>query len=258
MKKFKILFVMLLAFAVLAGCSRADSGKDNTSDGSEYSTEAETREATSEIESKEVPETTSQENKGGDGLAYIDNERMQTVGGNIHYHDSLLEYKTPPQLLEETMKRLELLSSYLKETNPEVELIVDNINYLEDTIMFNCYQYYDGVTISSVYDVYEVDENGVRADMLWQGTVYINNGIIEDRDILNIEDFYDLAIAKFTENKGKIVPHEPFTELPISANTVYMEGTYFFYFTSVNGSYIKVDASTGELVDEYYFDGIYY
>ena len=98
-----------------------------------------------------------------------------------------------------------------------------------------------------------IKNNKISEDIFFGNHIFINT-TIDTSNIINVNDAKQKAFDLAKENK------EAFRSMPVLGECylVYDENDKLCYKVNMNYSCVKINAITGEVVDSYFFDGIYY
>ena len=187
------------------------------------------------------------------------------IGGNLYYTNELIQEKSHNRKAV-ILKYYRTISDYLKTKYPSLSFCITNLNYASfddeyDTIIFVLNQLMDGAIIDQAIFSLNI-ENGkiVEYD---DDDSNSNFFILEPDKAVNLMDAnqaINTAIALFQSNADQI-----FTSIDTSrtrSGECYLkyDGEKFYYTIVLNGggSFVNVDAVTGEVIESFFFNGIFY
>lgn len=201
-------------------------------------------------------------------ISNIQEREYHKIANNLYYTDDLIEYKGQ-ESKENILNYYKTISNYLEQKYPSLSFYITNFNY--DTLnkenngmIFNIYQMIDMAIIEKTE--FSIDmENGkvIEYDYSDLGFTDSDNFIFSNLKVtnnVNIDDIKKKALDLAEKHANEI-----FTS---SSSSKVVEGECYlkyndenkFYYSVVlnNGSYVNIDTITGNVIDTYFFNGIYY
>lgn len=187
----------------------------------------------------------------------IKERKYNIIGDNLYYTDKLITQKAKTDDSEIILNYYKSISNYMKQKHPGIKVYISNFNYdtlnkEKEAMFFNGYQIINNVIIEKVFF-----------------TIYMENGIVKENFSTNLNSFINKNID--TENlksinllKEKV--SDTITENLEDMGSFIIKNEWEYYltysneclcykFNLSNGSYIVIDAETGEVKKEYFFDG---
>lgn len=181
------------------------------------------------------------------GCIYYDNERIAEKN-----HDAA-----------DLQKDMQCINDYINTIfDSNISLIITDINYDIDSTFYNAYFLFnDNIIIDQPRISFELKHNTVVL------CDYDPENINSDCTALENMEFYDAEQARI--HAAMIAIEHRDEILGRSDQKSSLQGTYcmiyhennnsaVYHFTLNNGSYIEINASSGEIEDTYFFNGIYY
>ena len=183
---------------------------------------------------------------------------IQEVSPCTYYNKDTIFSKS--KNITESLRDMECIDSYMESVHDNKhDIIITNINYNEDATMYNAYFMDNDIIIDQPYITFEIQDNTVMF------CSYIDDGsqpvAIESATLYEIDRARVHAANLAVEHREEI--------LDPSAKNSSLNGCYYklyhtdnsslvYHFTLNNGSYIEIDATSGEVINTYFFNGIYY
>ncbi len=190
----------------------------------------------------------------------IKERNYNKVGNNLYYENELIETKGRGNK-EAILNHYKIISNYMQNNFPYINFFIYNLNYddLDGTIYFNGYQMINMVVIEGTNFTLAIKDNNISGDIFFSNHNFINT-TIDTTNIININDAKQKALDLAKENRKEI-----FSSVS-NKNTIqgecyimYDENNNLCYKVVMNnGSYVKINAITGKIIDTYFFNGIYY
>lgn len=189
----------------------------------------------------------------------IKEREYNIIGDNLYYTDKLITQKSKTDDSKIILNCYKSISSYMKQKHPGVKVYISNFNYdtlnkEKEAMFFNGYQIINNVIIEKVFF-----------------TIYMENGIVKENFSSNLNSFINknidtknlISINSVKEKVSDIITKN-FAKMGVSIKNeweyylIYSNESLCYKFDLSNGSYIIIDAETGEINKEYFFDGIIY
>ena len=201
-------------------------------------------------------------------VSNIQEREYHKILNNLYYTDELIENKGHEDK-ETILSYYKTISNYLEKKYPTLSFYITNFNYdtlneKNNGIVFNLYQIIDmAIVDKTMFSINMENAQVIEYDYKDLGFTDSDNFIFSDlkaTNNVNIDDIkkkaLDLAQKHadeiFTSNSSsKVIKGECY----LSYND---ENKFYYKVILNNGSYVNVDTVTGEVIDMYFFNGIYY
>ena len=202
----------------------------------------------------------------------IDSEKYNTKFDNIYY----LYQENQPEIVESTdTEKIKLMSDYLKNNYPGINVLLKNFTRINSTVptmdeIIENEQYVEYINDSSnqeaKYD-YLIEVNQIQNGIILVNKSYsitvdssnnvIINGINENpfmQDIIDQSNVVDLSdinkkVLEEINNNIEALHIDDVTDIEGKERLEY-DGTILYYYYTINDSYLKIDAYSGEIIDE--------
>ena len=184
----------------------------------------------------------------------IRKREYKKVGDNLYYTDELIENKGRDK--DTVLYYYQIISEYIKE-NFACDIYISNLSYDVNEMYFNGYQMIDEVIIVDTFFTMTIKNNKVLDFYSVNGYNCMNESAVDTNGLLSVE--------KIKETASKLAKENADTMLEAS-NTNVIKGEIYLEYDKVNalyykvvlnnGSYIKINARTGNVIDTYFFNGI--
>lgn len=189
----------------------------------------------------------------------IKERKYNIIGDNLYYADKLITQKSKTDDSKIILNYYKSISNYMKQKHPGVKVYITNFNYdtlnkEKEAMFFNGYQIINNVIIEKVFF-----------------TIYMENGIVKENFSSNLNSFINrnidtknLISINLVKEKVSDIITKNFAKMGVSIKNeweyylIYSNESLCYKFDLSNGSYIIIDAETGEIKKEYFFDGIIY
>lgn len=186
------------------------------------------------------------------------------VEEKVFYTSELIEYKSRLGDEDNIINYYQSIAEFLKENFPDVKVYISNFNYktnydtAEEEMYFNGYRMVDGVILNESSFTLIMGKDRLVNDLSFGKMPTFINRDIDLSNILNASEIIEKVELLFRENSDKIFNGFN-TERKIAGEYYleYDEEKLYYVFLVNNGSYIKIDANNGEVIDTYYFNGMY-
>ena len=202
----------------------------------------------------------------------IDSEKYNIKFDNIFY----LYQEDQPEIVESTdTEKIKLMSDYLKNNYPGINVLLKSFTRINSTVptmdeIIENEQYVEYINDSSnqeaKYD-YLIEVNQIQNGIILVNKSYsitvdssnnvIINGINENpfmQDIIDQSSVVDLSdinkkVLEEINNNKEALYIEDVTDIEGKERLEY-DGTRLYYYYTINDSYLKIDAYSGEIIDE--------
>lgn len=202
----------------------------------------------------------------------IDSEKYNIKFDNIFY----LYQEDQPEIVESTdTEKIKLMSDYLKNNYPGINVLLKSFTRINSTVptmdeIIENEQYVEYINDSSnqeaKYD-YLIEVNQIQNGIILVNKSYsitvdssnnvIINGINENpfmQDIIDQSSVVDLSdinkkVLEEINNNKEALYIEDVTDIEGKERLEY-DGTRLYYYYTINDSYLKIDAYTGEIIEE--------
>lgn len=190
----------------------------------------------------------------------IKEREYNIIGDNLYYTDKLITQKAKTDDSEIILNYYKSISNYMKQKYPNVKVFISNFNYdtlnkEKEAMFFNGYQIINNIIIEKVFFTIYMENGIVNENSSFDMNQFINKNI-DTENIISInlikEKVSDIITKNFAKMDSFIMKNEWEYYL------IYSNESLCYKFDLSNGSYIKIDAETGEVNDEYFFNGIIY
>lgn len=188
----------------------------------------------------------------------IRERKYKNIGENVYYTDSLIELKGKDR--ESVLNTYEVISDYLNEYSRfGVKIYIDNFNYIDDEMVFITYQMIDDIILKDDIIHITVNSNNIVEETSIQNFLFKNEGIISKTGLLDVNEVINTAEEIAINNREYMIDYY---DPRMITGEIYLEykdkiGIYYRAIMN-NGSYIDIDAVTGEVLKTYFFNGVYY
>lgn len=186
----------------------------------------------------------------------IKEREYKKIGDNLYYTDELIEYKGRDK--DTVLGYYQIISNYIKE-NLSCDIYISNLNYDVNEMYFNGYQMIDEVIILDTFFTITIQNNKVLDFYSVNGYNFMNEGVVDTSGLLSVEDIKETASRLAKENADKML--EALNSNVINGE-IYLEydkvNDLYYKVGLNNGSYIKINAKTGNIIDTDFFNGIYF
>lgn len=186
------------------------------------------------------------------------------VEEKVFYTSELIEYKSRPGDEDNIIKNYQSIAEFLKENFPDVKVYISNFNYktnyntAEEEMYFNGYRMVNGVILNESSFTLIMGKDRLVNDLSFGKMSTFINRDIDLSNILNVSEIIEKVELLFRENSDKIFnSFDNERKIKGEYYLEYDEGKLYYVFLANNGSYIKIEANNGEVIDTYYFNGMY-
>lgn len=188
----------------------------------------------------------------------IKERTYKSIGDNLYYTDELLDTKSHNDE-GKILNYYNLISNYLEKEYPNVSIYISNFNYGNlgyYDMIFNGYQVVDGVILENIFFSLTIDNNEISEEIYFNypALTFINQSI-DLTNIISVNEVIENASNLAKKNINKMGEIE---EIKGEYHLEYDGEALYYMFMLNHGSYIKIDAKTNNVIDTYFFDGIYY
>lgn len=187
------------------------------------------------------------------------------VDEKVFYTSDLIEYKARLGEEEAIVKYYQSIAEFLKENFPDIKIYISNFNYKtnyntdEEEMYFNGYRIVDGVILNESFFTLIMGENAIVNDISFGNMPTFINRDINLSNIIDVSEVIEKVEQLFRKNSDSIFnSFDNERKIKGEYYLEYNEGKLYYVFSVNNGSYIKIDANTGDVIDTYYFNGIYF
>ena len=172
------------------------------------------------------------------------------MGTHVYYTDNVIKDRDLTRSEEKEIR--DCLEQVDKELTEDILVVGWCRQSINDRLLFNAYQYYDGVIIPDV--TYRLTQNGSmnikQTGDIPAVTSLDLSGMTEPEELFPVVD--ELAMqheAELYMDQGK--------EIYVVYNPEYdvFRDELYYYFRINDYSRIRIDAKTGDILEEYYFNG---
>lgn len=190
----------------------------------------------------------------------ITERNYKSVGNNIYYTNDLLNEKAREK--EQIIGCYKIISDYIKE-NYEYSFFVSNFNYGylsdEDQIIFNINQMQNNtIILKNRYHVVVKNNEVIEFSPFYDDAGFFD----KDKSSLTTPTFTVSQIKRTAAKAVKKTSCVNSLIFPFSRGEAYLEygkdDSLYYKVVFKSGSYAKIDANTGEVIDTYFDDGIVY
>ena len=201
-------------------------------------------------------------------ISNIQEREYHKISNNLYYTDDLIENKGHEDK-ENILDYYKTISNYLDKKYPTLSFYIANFNYdtlNEDNngIIFNVYQIIDMAIVDET--MFSIDmENGKVIEYDYSDLGFANSanfifGNLKATNIINIDDVKEKALDLAQQHSGEIfTSSSPLRVIKGECYLKYNDENKFYYTVILNnGSYVNIDAITGNVIDSYFFNGIYH
>lgn len=180
------------------------------------------------------------------------------IGENVYYTDTVIEIKGKDR--ESVLNIYQVISDYLNDYSEYgVKIYIENFNYYKDQMLIIAYQMIDGVIISDNTIHITVDRNNNIEEEKIKNLLLKNESILDNVNILDVNEVISTVEQLAIENKDKMFSVDSQEAIFGEIYLEYEENIGLYYKSIMNnGSYIEVDAITGEVLKTNFFDGTVY
>ena len=201
-------------------------------------------------------------------ISNIQEREYHKISNNLYYTDDLIENKGNEDK-GKILNYYKTISNYLDKKYPTLSFYIANFNYdtlNEDNngIIFNVYQMIDMAIIDKT--MFSIDmENGkvIEHDYSDLGFADSDNFIFSNlkaTNNVNIDDVKEKALDLAQQHSDEIFKSSSSSR--VIKGECYLkynnENNFYYKFILNNGSYVNIDAKTGNVIDSNFFNGIYY
>ena len=161
---------------------------------------------------------------------------------------------------ESVLNIYQVISDYLNDYSEYgVKIYIENFNYYKDQMLIIAYQMIDGVIISDNTIHITVDRNNNIEEEKIKNLLLKNESILDNVNILDVNEVISTVEQLAIENKDKMFSVDSQEAIFGEIYLEYEENIGLYYKSIMNnGSYIEVDAITGEVLKTNFFDGTVY
>lgn len=200
-------------------------------------------------------------------ISNIKEREYHKISNNLYYTDDLIENKDHEDK-EKILDYYKTISNYLDKKYPTLSFYIANFNYdtlsNNNRIVFNICQIIDMAIVDKT--ILSIDmENGkvIEHDYSDLGSVDSTNFIFSDlkaTNNVNIDDVKEKALDLAQQHADKIFTSSSSSKVIKGECYLKYSDENKFYYTVIlnNGSYVNIDTTTGNVIDSYFFNGIYY
>ena len=184
----------------------------------------------------------------------IKEKEYKEIGNNLYYTDELIQYKEKNK--DDVLHCYQIISEYFKE-NFSVDIYINNLNYLGEEIYFYGEQMVNKVLIDNTSFRITIQNNEIT-DFIWlKGNNFISEMTVDTNDILNAENIKKTAYNLAKQNQRIMLKFSDSNVINGQIYLRYNQTNQLYYETIlINGSYIKINAKTGIIIDKFFHDGI--
>ena len=184
------------------------------------------------------------------------NERKYlTINNNLYYQEELFDYKAKDNDKNNLLNDYEILSKYVFD-NYGSNIYISNFNYddLDNNMNYYGYQVIDGVIIEDRFFI-SIIGDGIVRDFYFSslGSFYDEKDFSDE--LVGVSSIVGKINELIEDNKKRL---GDVSSVDGEYYLIYSDNKLLYRFLFTNGSYIDVDAFTGKVVKENYFDGIYH
>ena len=208
----------------------------------------------------------------------IDSEKYNIISGNIYY---LYDENEDSSLDKEYESVVSTLSNYLKENYPNISVlvnwidkqkaaaltmdqIIENEQYVEytnDTVKeekydfyFDVYQIQDGIVlINKKYTIIVDSSNSVTIDGIAENP--FREEVIDQSRFIKLSDALKIVIQEMNNNVDSLYVQSA-DEIHGTERLEY-DGDKVYYLYIINDSHLKIDAQSGEIIEESFMNKNY-
>lgn len=197
------------------------------------------------------------------GTIFFINENIQVsikereykkIGDNLYYTYELIQYKGREK--NDVLKYYQIISDYIKETF-NCDIYISNFNYDVDEMYFYGFQIIDEVIIVDTFFTINIQDNKVIDFYSANGYNFMNERAVDINGLLSVEKIKEIASKLAKENADTMLE---FSNTNVINGEIYLEydkeNDIYYKVVLNNGSYIKVNANTGDVIHTYFFNGI--
>ena len=188
----------------------------------------------------------------------IQERNYKKIGNNLYYEDELIETKGTKRK-ETILDYYKIISSYIEKKSPYINLFIYNFNYdkSDNTTYFYCYQMINMVIIEDVAFTLFIKDDDISDYIYFINDSNFINTTIDTTNIININDAEQKALDIAKENRNEIFSSDSDSDtIQGKCYLTYSDNNLCYNVDMNNGSYVKIDAITGEIVDTYFWDGL--
>lgn len=255
MKKKKLILIattaILVLFAIIAGVVFIKmSGQKQTNGGrvrlDRLETELEESSSASVLEKE--PDPFTQIKLHGSFKPLVSGK----LGTHIYYTDNVFKDRNLKKNEEKEMK--EYLEQADKKLSEDIVIVGWSGRFADSTLMFNAYQYVDGVVVPEVF--YRLTQDGGVSVVMISDIPAISSldtaGLADPEELFQLVD--DLAWQHRSQlymdrgDKIYVIYHPEYDAI---------KDELYYYFMINEYSRIRIDAKTKDVLEEYYFNGEY-
>lgn len=190
----------------------------------------------------------------------IQEVKYNKLNNNLYYTDYLIESKGKDDK-EIILEYYEIISNYLSIQFPSLSFCITNLNYdtlngQNNEITFNLYQLVDMAVIDETMFSLKIKDGKIIEYYDIEASNFIQNSTIGKTSI-SINDSKEIALDLAKENYDKMFANNDKSRK--ITGTVYLrynKQDNFYYYISLNSSYVKISAATGKIIDSYFFNGL--
>ena len=174
------------------------------------------------------------------------------LGTHIYYTDNVFKDRNLKKNEEKEMK--EYLEQADKKLSEDILIVGWSGRFADSTLMFNAYQYVDGVVVPEVF--YRLTQDGGVSVVMISDIPAISSldtaGLADPEDLFPLVD--DLAwqhksqLYMDRDDKIYVIYHPEYDAI---------KDELYYYFMINEYSRIRIDAKTKDVLEEYYFNGEY-
>ena len=177
---------------------------------------------------------------------------MQTnekINENLFYSKAEIE-QIPDEDTDRILTHLKYISKYMNKNYPGINVYISSAGYSEDKMYFNGYQMINRALIEDTGFVITYDKEKEKILDINFLTNKFGDKDIDTTKVIKYDEVKEIVDRTCEENNDKLKSFDGASEITSTTNLMYTIDNKLIYKSNFsNGSYINIDANTGEVLE---------